>query len=205
MMKLKILSASLCLLLHFSAVSQSSENFQTLVDWMTGEFDSSEQAAKDDSYFNITLKMTRIWPDMPNGAWIYVEQAVADSQDKPYRQRVYFLSENEEDEFTSDVYTLKNDSIFIGAWKDPSVFDAYKPFDLNYKDGCTVFLFYDGFQFGGETNEGSCKSDLRGASYATSRVIVLEDRLQSWDQGFDKDGNQVWGAEKGPYIFQRKK
>ncbi|MFM7544645.1 MAG: CpcT/CpeT family chromophore lyase [Ignavibacteria bacterium] len=27
--------------------------------------------------------------------------------------------------------------------------------------------------------------------------------LESWDQGFDKNGVQVWGAIKGGYIFVR--
>jgi hypothetical protein len=25
----------------------------------------------------------------------------------------------------------------------------------------------------------------------------------SWDRGFDADGNQVWGAEGGGYVFHR--
>jgi hypothetical protein len=27
--------------------------------------------------------------------------------------------------------------------------------------------------------------------------------LLTWDQGFDKDGKQVWGAVKGGYEFKR--
>jgi hypothetical protein len=29
------------------------------------------------------------------------------------------------------------------------------------------------------------------------------DRLESWDRGFDAAGVQVWGSEKGPYVFVR--
>jgi hypothetical protein len=31
----------------------------------------------------------------------------------------------------------------------------------------------------------------------------MADRIVSWDRGFDGDRRQVWGAEKGGYIFGR--
>jgi hypothetical protein len=27
--------------------------------------------------------------------------------------------------------------------------------------------------------------------------------MESWDRGFDAQGNQVWGATKGPYVFDK--
>jgi hypothetical protein len=184
-----------------SAQEELSEGMEKLIEWMTGGFDSSQQAASDTAYMDISLKMTRIWPDKPNGAWIYVEQAVSATPDKPYRQRIYFLSELEEDRYTSDIYMLKDESAAVGAWNDPSLLDELTPFDLQHKKGCTVFLFYDGFQFSGSTNEKSCASDLRGATYATSEVIITADELRSWDRGYNSADEQVWGAENGHYKF----
>ena len=37
--------------------------------------------------------MAQIWPDSQGAIWLYVEQAVATSLDKPYRQRVYKLEQ----------------------------------------------------------------------------------------------------------------
>jgi len=182
---------------------EKSEDFLQLLDWMTGEFSSSEQAAKDTTYYDITLKMTRIWPEKKTGAWIYVEQAVAATPNEPYRQRVYFVRELGDGQFSSDIYTIPEEEKFIGAWKDVSAFAEMDQFDLTYKDGCAVFLNYDGFQYSGGTNEGTCKSTLRGASYASSEVQITEGILKSWDRGFDEEGNQVWGAEKGGYIFKK--
>lgn len=181
-----------------------SSDLQQLSEWMTGEFDSSEQAEKDSSYYNISLKMTRIWPEKNNGIYLYVEQAVASTPNEPYRQRVYFISQLDDFNYTSDVYTLKEPEKFIGAWKTPEQFKDITVFDLKFKEGCTVFLNYDGFQYSGKTKESSCKSDLRGASYATSEVIILPEKLTSWDRGFNESGDQVWGAEEGPYIFMKK-
>ena len=46
-------------------------------------------------------------------------------------------------------------------------------------------------------------SVLYGESYAQSQVDVKPDRVESWDRGFDTEGNHIWGAEKGGYIFLR--
>lgn len=185
------------------AQEELSEGMEKLIEWMTGEFDSSQQAASDTAYMDISLKMSRIWPDKPNGAWIYVEQAVSATPDKPYRQRIYFLSELEEDRYTSDIYMLKDEGAAVGAWKNPSLLDELTPFDLLHRKGCTVFLFYDGFQFSGSTNDKSCASDLRGATYATSEVIITADELRSWDRGYNGADEQVWGAENGHYKFAK--
>ncbi len=203
-MKSLLLITSVFLGFTFYGLAQDSQDLDQLLEWMTGEFDSSAQEASDSSYYNITLKTVRIWPDSPNGGWLYVEQAVADSPDEPYRQRVYFVSAINDDTFSSDIYTLPNEEEYVGAWKDPSKFSGLKPFDLKYKEGCTVYLNYDGFQYTGKTNDESCKSEMRGASYATSEVTLLPEQLNSWDRGFDASGKQVWGAEKGAYQFKRK-
>ena len=34
-------------------------------------------------------------------------------------------------------------------------------------------------------------------------MTLTEDLLQSWDQGFNSNDYQVWGAVKGPYDFDR--
>jgi hypothetical protein len=44
---------------------------------------------------------------------------------------------------------------------------------------------------------------MRGASYATSEVVLRDDGLDTWDRGFDDAGKQVWGATKGAYQFRR--
>ena len=55
----------------------------------------------------------------------------------------------------------------------------------------------------GSTREDACKSTLRGSNYATSQVEITADSVSSWDQGFDANGEQVWGAVKGAYVFDR--
>ena len=58
--------------------------------------------------------------------------------------------------------------------------------------------------YAGGTDGKSCPSDLRGAKYATTKITMKKGELISWDQGFDANDKQVWGATKGGYIFIKK-
>lgn len=168
---------------------------------MTGSFNSSAQAARDTDFFDITLHMYPIWEDRPEH-WIYVEQTVTANPQKPYRQRVYRLEQRDAETFVSHVYTMKSPKDFVLAWKSPEKFKALTVNDIDLKSGCEVVLKKqrDG-SFSGSTGKQTCPSELRGAKFATSAVSVFSDKILSWDQGFNADGKQVWGAEKGGYEF----
>ena len=76
----------------------------------------------------------------------------------------------------------------------------------NKKEGCEVILNRDSRNtYVGSTGIKTCPSELRGASYASSKVSITERGMVSWDQGFNKDNIQVWGATKGGYVFDKKR
>ena len=184
--------------------SGNKGSLSELQQLMTGQFDSQAQSVADTTYYNITLKMIPIWKSTGEH-WLYVEQAVASMQDKPYRQRVYKLMDNGAGNFVSLVYTLESPKDWIGKWKTPDDFDMIKPEDLTEREGCGVFLKKVGKNlYKGSTKDKDCTSTLRGASYASSIVTISDKQILSWDQGFDDKGEQVWGATKGGYIFQKK-
>lgn len=187
-----------------SIMSYDPFDTEELATLMTGSFSSSAQAGADTNYYNISLHMYPIWPN-EEADYLYVEQAVATMQSRPYRQRVYKLERTAEGAYKSSVYKIVNDSLFIGMWKKPTFFDNYSPADLILREGCAVYLYRnaDG-SYTGSTKDQDCGSTMRGASYATSIVDIQAEQISSWDQGFDSDGKQVWGAENGPYIFKRK-
>lgn len=186
-------------------VTNSVEQLETLAQYMTGSFSSAAQAAADSDYFDISLHMYPIWPQRADAKWLYVEQALSTQQEAPYRQRVYKVEALPDGRFASHVFTLPHPESFVGAWQDSAGFSGISPDSLADRSGCTVFLAADGAAFSGATHEADCGSELRGASYATSKVSVFADRIESWDQGFDSAGVQVWGAEKGGYRFDRVK
>lgn len=182
-------------------VSKDGKDLKRLVTYMNGAFNSGAQAKVDTNYFDISLHMASIWKNK-DGHWLYVEQSVTKNLQKPYRQRVYKVEQVDAKTFKSSVYTIKNQEKWIEKWKNPSDLDIFSESDIELKDGCAVVLTLqsDG-SFSGSTVGAGCESNLRGAAYATSKVTVSSKGIESWDQGFNKEGKQVWGATLGPYKF----
>lgn len=177
-----------------------SNDLKTIAGWMEGSFSSELQSIKDTSYFDIRLQIIPIWKDRKDGYWFYVEQAVAKYIDKPYRQRVYHLTEKE-GVFESAVFTM-NDPLRFTNHVD--LVEKLTPDSLISRDGCAVILRRkDKNTFQGSTDGKKCPSDRSGATYATSEVIITKEGLHSWDRGFDNKDEQVWGAEKGGYDFKK--
>lgn len=169
---------------------------------MQGSFNSENQAKADSTYYNISLHMYPIWKD--KGNYLYVEQALNIMQNRPYRQRVYKVTRLNDSVFSSAIYTIPADSLWVGKWKTPLDFDKISPQDIVERTGCEVLLKRIGdYHFKGATGIKTCESTLRGASYATSEVEITKNKILSWDRGFDTDGNHVWGAEKAGYIFDK--
>ncbi|OYQ38562.1 hypothetical protein CHU92_04760 [Flavobacterium cyanobacteriorum] len=187
----------------FAQKAKKDKELETLFNLMKGTYNSEKQSKADEDYFNISLKMIPIWKN--KGYYLYVEQALADKQDKPYRVRIYHLV-RKGDQYISEIYTLKNEKDWIGKGATPEAFDKLTEADIELKQGCEVLLKKTGDKtYAGATGDKTCPSELRGAAYANSTVTLSETQLISWDQGFDKDGKQVWGAEKGGYVFDKVK
>lgn len=178
-----------------------TNHLDEVVGWLEGSYSSGPQAEADSDFRDIRLEMKRIWKDQP-GYWLYVEQAVAGYLDSPYRQRVYHVT-LDEGKIRSEIYTIPNPKRFVLAWKEPAQFDVLTPDSLKVREGCAVLLKKtDGYYSGGTIGKG-CVSKLADASYATSIADIYPDRLVSWDRGFNDKGEQVWGAEKGGYVFTK--
>lgn len=185
-----------------SEKTSSDIELNELVTLMQGSFNSEKQSIADSTYFNISLHMYQIWED--KGNYLYVEQALNSMQNKPYRQRVYEITRINDSIFSSAIYTLPADSLWVGKWKDPPAFDSISKQDLTLRNGCEVLLKRKSVNnYDGKTGVKTCESSLRGAAYATSEVAIFSDKIVSWDRGFDAEGNHVWGAEKGGYIFNK--
>lgn len=184
-------------------MAQQESDIDILAEWMIGSFSSEEQSLNDSDYFDISLEMRRIWENINNGYWLYVEQAVAETKDRPYRQRIYHLVE-EGGMIKSIIYSIPDEKNYIGGWENISLFNSLNPDNLEIRDGCEVIIHRkDQKTFIGSTVDDNCESSLRGAKYATTKVVITEDSMISWDQGFNEKGEQVWGAVKGGYIFKK--
>jgi hypothetical protein len=184
--------------------AETVSDLDVLASWLTGSFSSAEQAASDSNFYDIRLQVVPVWTDLTDGHWLYVEQAAASALDKPYRQRIYHLTQPDDSTFESTVYTMDDPMRFAGKYSEAGFLGALTPDSLTVREGCSILLRrHCANMFVGSTVDQNCTSNLRGATYATSEVDIREDRVISWDRGFDADGNQVWGAETGGYVFMR--
>jgi hypothetical protein len=189
---------------------------ERVVALLTGRFDSSAQAAIVPDYFDIHLAICPISAPSLGKHVLYVEQARADKLTEPYRQRLYVVEGGQQGEVVSRVFEFTDPAPFTG-FCDRAEADrpAYADGLAAEKVGCAVHLremTYNSDEqrggersmgFGGGTEGDGCPSSLRGATHATSVVILNAAGMQSWDQGFDAAGTQVWGATAGPYQFLR--
>ena len=177
-----------------------------LYERMTGSFSSEMQSKSDSDYYDIRLHMVPVWPERTDGKWLYVEQAMATAADKPYRQRFYRLELRNDGVIESHVYTMSDPLRLAGAWKHPEILQQFKPDSLETREGCSIMLTKNkNGDFVGSTVEKKCPSNLRGAAYATSEVVIGTTQMVSWDRGFDSADKQVWGAVKAGYVFVKQK
>lgn len=192
-------------LFSISSFSFSQSQFETLKSHMIGSFNSEQQAAEDTNYFNIRLDMVEIWESSDTDFWLYVEQAVNDETSKPYRQRVYHLEEKENGTFQSTIYKIDSAHWYIGLKNKPELAAQLEKENIELIEGCEILLVTTngGQQFVGQTEKGKCLNKWGKAKYATSAVVIEKDRMVSWDQGWDENHQQVWGAEEGGYIFMK--
>jgi CpeT protein len=190
----------------FAERSNGLEDLNLLKNRLIKLYDSSDQSLFQPDYLDVTLKHCEV--DIANApasesqsVFLAIEQSISLYSYAPYRIRFVKLRyDSETDTFLSTNYEPENPKEWTGVCSssDRSIVDYSE-----YLDGkCTVALKKDGEIFKGGTPEGGCYSNYGGASYFTSKATIAPNYIKSWDQGFDINGNQVWGAEKGPYIFK---
>jgi CpeT protein len=193
------------LLLGFSSCTKPTpttkppiiDNVTRAQSFLTGRYDTKAQAEKDKDFFAIQLALCPIESTLGANV-LYIEQAAVETPAEPYRQRLYVLSPGPEGQVISSIYEFKDPASVIGLC------DAPRPINTEAvlpRTGCEVLLSWQGDHFTGKTGPKSCPSSLRGASYATTEVSLYQDKLISWDRGYDSSDKQVWGAVKSGYEF----
>lgn len=173
-----------------------------LLTLMTGSFNSERQAKIDTNYRDVTIHMYPIWPER-EGTWLYVEQSLSDNQEEPYRQRIYKLSRENDSTLRCDIYTIPNAGLWACKWQAPEFFDRLLLETIAIREGCEVLIHKVDDIFIGKTIGKNCPSDLQGATYVTSEVEISNNRIVTWDRGFNELDSLVWGAKEGGYEFDK--
>jgi len=180
------------------------EDLQLLAKWMAGAFSNQAQARKAQTYDYTYLYIMPIWKEKTDGFWFYVEQVMADQNDQPFRQSVYHLDRVNKDLLEYRIYSIHNETQFARSYEKPELLNKLTPDMIMIRSGCSVILRrLNEESFAGSTLGEGCPSEIRGALYTTSQVVINEHQMINWDRGYDRGGKQVWGATMGGFIFAK--
>ncbi len=137
---------------------------------------------------------------------IYSEQSYDYAPWSPYRQAVHRISIKGEI-FILNNYYIKNQQRVAGGGFNLKMLDEIDKENLFLRNNCEM-----GFR---ETTQGNYKGQLKKKNkciiekegkktYLVSNIVVNKTKFISSDEGFDiKTNEKVWGAENGPFEFNR--
>jgi hypothetical protein len=194
-----------------------------LARWMTGDFDTFAQVDRDEEeqtnydektntpYRHVRalarLRLVRI-AGLEAGVTLYLEQALAATRHRPYRQRVYYFTRLN-GRLVTRTYRIANPPDFVGAYKKPELLDALKLERLTLEEGCDVVWEKANAKLytGRAGADKQCQSTVNGSAYVTSQVALTPETMTTLDQGFDNAGQQKWGPPPGVagHIFVKRK
>ncbi len=184
----------------YSFGHMNNKNLKEYVNRITGIFSTYEQHQQDSTFDNVVVYTKLIRRDRNNIYWVYTEQGEAKNY-KPYRQRVYQIA-LVDNLIKLRIYYIKNQEKF--SYFNPKSIQSITLKDIYLKQGCDLDIQWvgDGV-YGGRTNDTNCIATFRGSSYTTTDFMVYEDEVHSWERGWNKNGIQIWGSQKGHYFYKK--
>ncbi|MBE9114273.1 chromophore lyase CpcT/CpeT [Lusitaniella coriacea LEGE 07157] len=134
--------------------------------------------------------------------FLYQEQALTERLQRPYRQRFLQLAPSAtENSVESKAFKPIDPERWIGLCDRAENQRILQPSDL-IEAGCSVFLVPVNQIYVGNTQAGGCATNVRGAVRITNTIFLHSAGMDTWDRGFDAQGNQVWGAKDQSYQFR---
>jgi hypothetical protein len=200
MKRLLPLLAFLLAALHLRA----SENLETFAKWLPGTYSTEKADNKNSKTPNLCLHVVPMWQGYSDGPWFYLEQVDTAKPEKPTRQVVLHLVENEDGTITCENWDIRTKAKWVGAWSSPEKFEAMTKKDLN---GFSSYFVYtreaDGSFKGGTPDDMEFTSNFQGASRFTNVSVLTANSYYTWDRGYTDKGKLVWGPSKTGYLLAK--
>ena len=189
--------------------ADAAHQIEAVANYLEGVMSTTEQAENDPNFVGVQMTTCRIEVSapQPDSIYLYQEQALTASLDSPYRQRFLQITPETDpgDSSRIESRTFKPDNTedWRGLCDQPSRVVASTELG---EQACIISLRPAAIGgFVGSTPAGGCATTVRGAVSITN-VVVLHDRgMDTWDRGFDAEGNRVWGAQDVPYQYRRER
>ncbi len=187
-----------------SEIQQQAKKVATLLE---GVMDTTAQARVNPKAPSVQMTTCRVQVIDTNNhtsaIFLYQEQALTSKLSQPYRQRFLEISLHPETQTVrSRSFRLTQPERWAGFCNQPDAQRTLQSRDLG-NPVCSVFLKQTPTGFLGETPPEGCPTNARGAVRITNTIELNTAGMNTWDRGFDADGNQVWGAQSESYQFRR--
>jgi hypothetical protein len=177
-----------------------------IMSHMPGTFDSIAQDNPALPGVGTRMRIAPFWvgPEDKGDHWFYVEHSRIAEDPKPFRQRIYRFRVAR-NTFFMDVYALPgNPKDFVGEWRKPQPFAAYKPEQLHEFAGCRLQVGHMTMMFWARQDppQKTCHLDNPGTAYDTIEMFASSIGMKEGEFGYDASGKQVHGAS-GVWDFRR--
>jgi CpeT/CpcT family (DUF1001) len=192
-----------------------TEQVQLVAQHLVGAMDTSARALANPKLSNVRMTTCRVTLTTPGAAsgstsgaasgmtdatYLYQEQAIYPDLAKPYRQRFLELSPSVYSQTVrSRSFKLAQPDRWINLCARPD--RSIEKADLGLAI-CSVFLKRDGDEFWGSTPADGCPANVRGATRIKNNIRLHAAGMDTWDRGYDAQGQQVWGAKTESYQFR---
>lgn len=207
----KIFGLSVVLLsFSFNSLIVKAETIETqvneVVNHLVGMMDTSAQTQGNPQAPNVRMttciiELSGVENEI-NSVYLYQEQALNDKLKEPYRQRFLEISSVEnENTIESTAFRAIQPQRWINFCDRPENQRNVNLDDLG-EAVCRVSLRKLMTIYIGETPSEGCPTNMGGAVRMTNTVILHSQGMDTYDRGFDEQGNQVWGAENEGYQFR---
>ncbi|MEC4803358.1 MAG: chromophore lyase CpcT/CpeT [Jaaginema sp. PMC 1079.18] len=185
------------------AIALPPASVTEVAQYLIGEMDTSTQAEQVAEMPSVRMTTCEVTVKGMNGLFLYQEQALTRNLSQPYRQRFLRLSlANNGETVESRSYKPQMLETWIGLCEKPQGDRVVEGDRLTDAD-CSVYLVPWHNLYIGHTQAGGCPANVRGAVTITNTVLLHHRGMDTWDRGFDTQGEQVWGAESHPYQYRR--
>lgn len=180
----------------------------TLAQWLTGEFENSDQAIAQPAWFVSLRLWHRPLPTRIDGNLaLFAEQANTLYLDQPYRQRILNLQETADPQILRVQYfAFKQPERFKGAGAHPQRLEGLTMEDLDLLPGCWLTVKQQSNCFIAQPEaDARCFFQYNGETRQVVLGFEVSDRqFRSYDKGVNiETGEGLWGALMGPYEFKK--
>jgi len=205
----QLLAIYLFTLLPLYAQQSLEADTKQLAEWLTGEFDNFQQVwlekeEKDkgkpvEMHEQIHSLFQRVNAPAFGSTVLYVKQYLDGDPRKIYRQRLYALKPNpQENAVQLDIYAFAVDSLFYDVPRNPQKVERLTPTAMTTTAGCAVYWkrSADGSAFVGYMKDKACNfvSKRSGKKvFVTDSLRLTRDELWIRDEASDEQGNYVFG------------